>query len=86
MEKNYILEVESKIYDFKTKYKEGFIINEIEVLLKDYPEFDYQKFSKKLGYVTCITINDELIIYKHDVFKTMICLIENRGINLCEFD
>ena len=36
--------IKDKVYNFKTKNKEGFVSSEIETLLKDYPDINRNKF------------------------------------------
>jgi hypothetical protein len=36
--------IRKKVYNFKTKNKEGFIKSEIDSLLKDYPDINMDKY------------------------------------------
>ena len=65
--------IKEKVYNFKTKYKEGFIQSEIETLLKDYPKINIEKFNNALMGNTCMLINDEIITYHCDIEKALLC-------------
>jgi hypothetical protein len=78
--------IESKVYNYKTKYKEGFIKSEINDLLKDYPDINMDKFDEALYCITCININGEIVIYHSDIYIALINGIENRNLNCYEFD
>ncbi len=78
--------IKEKVYNFKTKYKEGFIQSEIETLLKDYPKINIEKFNNALMGNTCMLINDEIITYHCDIEKALLCGIENRELRSWEWD
>lgn len=71
---------------FKTKHKEGFIDSEIKLLLKQFTKVHYENFNEALGKVTCMYINEESVIYKHDVIKTINLCIKNSDNNLEDWD
>ena len=50
--------IEKKVYDFKTKNKEGFVQSEIDTLLKDYPNINMDKFNSALMGNTCMMIDN----------------------------
>ena len=58
-------EIGTKVYNFKTKYEEGFIKSEIDTLLKEYPNINIDKFDSALFGITCFRKNGEEIIYPH---------------------
>ena len=76
----------NKVYGFQTTYKEGFTQKDIDVLLVDFDNFDISKFNNALCNITCIEINDEQIIYRHDIYNAVICGIEKRKLSNYEFD
>ena len=45
--------IREKVYNFKTKNKEGFVQSEIDTLLKDYPNINIDKFNSALRGITC---------------------------------
>jgi len=78
--------ITEKVYSFKTKNKEGFVQSEIDSLLKDYPDINMDKFNSALRGVTCMRINDEIVIYHCDIDKALRCGIENRSLSSWEWD
>ena len=78
--------IREKVYNFKTKNKEGFVQSEIDTLLKGYPSINIDKFNSALRGVTCEIINDETVIYHCDIYKALCCGIENRNLRSWEWD
>lgn len=78
--------VRDKVYNYKTKYKEGFIQSEIDEFLKDYPSIDMDRFNSALFGNTCMVLNKEIITYHCDVLKALLCGIEKRDLKPYEFD
>jgi hypothetical protein len=79
-------EITEKVYNFKTKYPQGFVKQEIEELLSDYPKINKEKFDDALIGITCMMTNGELIIYHCDIDKALRCGIEDRDLKLYEWD
>ena len=80
-------ELEGKVYDYPTKYAEGFLQEELDVLLKDYPNINMDKFHDALMGNTCgIDANGKLIQYHCDIVTALRCGIENRDMYLYEWD
>ena len=79
-------QIYKRVYKYKTANKEGFTQGEIDRLLAEFAQIDISKFNNALSNVTCIELNDEIILYRHDVYNAVICGIEKRGINGFEFD
>lgn len=82
--KNY-KKIYKKIFNYKTKHKEGFIDKEIKRILKYY-NIDQKAFNEKLGVHTGLLIDNDFITYHHDVYTALICCIENRELDLMEWD
>ena len=78
--------IRKRVYEFKTKNKEGFVQSEIDVLLKEYPNINMDKFDSALMGITCMQINNELVIYHCDIESALRCGIENRNLRSWEFD
>ena len=78
--------IREKIYNFKTKNKEGFVQSEIDMLLKDYPDINRDEFNSALRGITCMEINGETVIYHCDIEKALCCGIENRNLRTWEWD
>ena len=78
--------ITEKVYNFKTKNKEGFVQSEIDTLLKYYPKINMDKFNDALFGITCMIINDEIVIYHYDIEKALRCGIESRNLRSWEWD
>ena len=78
--------IREKIYNFKTKNKEGFVQSEIDMLLKDYPDINMNKFNSALRGITCMMVDNETVIYHCDIEKALRCGIENRNLRTWEWD
>lgn len=80
------MNIHEKVYNFPTKYKEGFVQSEVELLLKDYPDIDIEKFNSALMRNSCKVKDNEVIQYHHDIEKALICGIEKRNLSFYEWD
>ena len=78
--------IREKVYNFKTKNKEGFVQSEIDMLLKDYPDINMNKFNSALRGITCMMVANETVIYHSDIEKALRCGIENRNLRSWEWD
>lgn len=78
------------IYEYPTKYEMGFIHSEqldvIQKLKEKYKSFNEDKYNKAQNGITCVMSEDGFVIYHSDVFNSAVCAIENRGLNLEEWD
>lgn len=81
-----MIEIEKRVSEYKTKFKEGFTQSEIKDLLKEYPSVNMERFNNALTVVTCLVFNKEVIIYRQDIYNALICGLENRDLNTQEFD
>jgi len=79
-------EIQDKIYSYKTKHKEGFLQTEIDTLLIDYPDINMDMFNDALMGNTCMVKDGKIVQYHCDIYKAIICGIENRGLTLNEWD
>lgn len=77
--------LQKKVFDYNTKYKEGFIKSEIEQLLEEL-NINEIRFYKALGVNTCMMIDGDIIFYHTDILKGVVCAIENREQNSLEWD
>lgn len=77
--------LQKKVFDYNTKYKEGFIKSEIEQLLEEL-NINERRFYKGLGVNTCMLIDGDVITYHTDILKGVVCAIENREQNSLEWD
>jgi len=79
-------EIQDKIYTYKTKHKEGFLQTEIDTLLIDYPDINMDMFNDALMGNTCMVKDGKIVQYHCDIYKAIICGIENRGLTGNEWD
>ena len=79
-------EIQDKIYSYKTKHKEGFLQTEIDTLLIDYPDINMDMFNDALMGNTCMVKDGKIVQYHCDIYKALICGIENRGLTVNEWD
>ena len=77
--------LQKKIFNYKTKYVEGFIQSEIEHLLEEL-NINERRFKKALGVNTCMMRDGDIIVYHTDILKGVVCAIENREQNSLEWD
>lgn len=63
--------IKDRVYNFKTKHKEGFTEGEILELLKEFPSVDLKKFNKALSHDTYSVIYGESIRYPSDIEKAL---------------
>lgn len=78
--------VRQSVYGFNTKHKQGFVQSEIDVLLGEYHNISLDRFNHALVGVTCMKIDDDVVIYHHDVANALLCAVEDRGLHDWEWD
>lgn len=61
------------VYKFPTKHKQGFVKAEIKELLKNFPDINMLRFGDALDYITVMAIDDEIVIYHHDIVQAIYC-------------
>ena len=85
-------ELEDKVYNFPTKYPEGFTQKEIEKLLEDYPNVEMSRFNDAMMGNTCRLRTDPdteekfIINYFCDVLTALKCGLEKRSLYGYEID
>lgn len=79
-------EIVDKVDSFKTKYKQGFIKSEIKELLKQFSGINMDKFNDALSGITCMSIDNNIVIYHCDIEKALLCGMNNRELGAYEFD
>ena len=79
-------ELEKKVLEFPTKNVEGFTYSEIQLLLKNYPSINHEKFNEALMGITGLLIDGEFITYHGDVLLALRCGLENRSPTSFEWD
>ena len=74
------------VYNFPTKNKEGFTDSEIDELLSKFDNLNVGKFQDALRGITCMVIDNELVIYHCDILTALYCGLENRDMYSYEMD
>jgi hypothetical protein len=68
--------LENKIYNFKTKYPQGFTSSELFELRLDFPQFTDDQINDEFMGDTCMMIDNEIIHYHCDVYRVFATLLE----------
>ena len=79
-------EIYNFIYNYKTKYLEGFMPDELTNVLKKFPNINMSKYSNAMMGNTCIMYEDKFCMYHCDVYNAIICGLEDRELTLEEWD
>ncbi len=80
------MNIEEKVYNFKTKNREGFTQSEIETLLKDFPGIKMKKFNQQLNGITVMEIDNEIIIYHIDILHALMSYLGDPNSNNLTWD
>ena len=80
-------ELRDKVYNFKTKYEEGFTDNDVKELLKEYPDVSMKHFNDAMMGNTCLLKNNsEVVMYHCDILAALKCGLEKRQLYTHEWD
>jgi hypothetical protein len=79
------MKAEEIVRNAKRKNEIGFTGSEIKQLLID-NNIDSDKFYDALGVNTCVMIDGEIITYFWDIEKALDCVINNRDMDITEWD
>lgn len=83
-------QLEDLVYNYPTRFKEGFIWEEQDVILKSlsekYPDINMDKYDSVLTGITCTMNEGHLTIYHCDILQALICGIEGRDQTVEEWD
>lgn len=79
-------EIRELVYNWPTKYKQGFTPSEKEEVLKHFPDINMEKFQNALFGNTCMIMGGEMITYHCDLELALICGTENRDPRYHEWD
>jgi len=79
-------EIKKLLDSYPTKYEHGFTNDEIADITSKIPNINMEKVNNALNCNTCMVIDNTLINYHHDVTLAITCGIQNRDINIEEWD
>lgn len=72
--------LEEFIYTFPSKYREGFLQDEIREILYEF-DIKLKEYAKNSGINTCMIIGKEIISFKHDVLRALeLCIYKKTNI------
>lgn len=72
--------------NFNTKHKQGFTQEDIIRLLEQFPSITLEKFNEKMGIVTVLEVDGEIVYFRGDVELILRLILENRDIHPYEWD
>ena len=78
--------LEKLVYEYPTKYPEGFIWEEQKKLLLLFPKINQDKYWEAMRGNTCIMRDGHIVSYHCDILTALHCGIENRDITEAEWD
>jgi hypothetical protein len=78
--------LENMVYGYNTKYKEGFLPEEQQELLENFPSINLEEYYETLGVNTCIMKEGKFVTYHCDVLTAIVCSLERRDKRLEEWD
>lgn len=79
-------EVTGIVNNYPTKNKEGFTNIEIRNIINLFPTMNLTKFNDAFNGNTCMVIDNQIINYHCDIINAIICGLENRDLNISEWD
>lgn len=80
-------ELREVVYSYPTIYPEGFIQEEMDKLLEQFPNIDMEYFNNTMMGNTCMmSSKNEIITYHTDVLKALQCGLEKRKLRGYEWD
>jgi len=74
------------VYNYPTKYQMGFTNSEIEEVLKNFPNLNREFYSNSIYRVTCMIIDDEMIVYHLDIYNAIICGLQGTNLGGIKWD
>lgn len=79
-------EIENLVYNYETKSEHGFNNHEIESILLNFPDINMDKFWSAMTGNTCMVEDNMVVNYHCDIYKAIVCGIENRDLTPYEWD
>lgn len=87
MAKKEKFDVQTFVYDYPTKNKQGFTPAEMKDIVEKFPfEINQEKFDDAMMGNTCMMIDNEMIIYHCDIVTALRCGAEDRVMHWWEWD
>tara|TARA_R110000772_G_scaffold17946_3_gene49969 strand:+ start:127888 stop:128130 length:243 start_codon:yes stop_codon:yes gene_type:complete len=80
------MDLEKKVYEFETNSELGFTPIELELILLEFPDINREKVNDVFFGGTVGVVDGIIRYYKHDVLLALKCGIENRDLNVDEWD
>lgn len=74
------------VYEYNTKYKEGFMPNEIQELLDLFPDINMKYYNDAMMGNTCTMHEGKFCMYHCDVYKALQVGLEERDLKVGEWD
>lgn len=78
--------LEDYVNTYPVKSKWGFNPDELKEIISEFPDINMDKFNNAMMGNTCMMEEGQIITYPCDVVTALRCGIENRDINLSEWD
>ncbi len=79
-------ELYDMVYGWKTKYKEGFMPDELKEITDQFPQMDMDKYEDAMMGNTCSVHEGRFCMYHTDVYKAIRCGLEKRDLKVGEWD
>ena len=79
-------EIQKLVDKYPSKYENGLTDAEIKDITSKIPNINMDKVYNALRGNTCIMIDNNMINYYHDVTLAITCGVQNRNINIEEWD
>lgn len=80
------INIHDLVYNFRTKYKEGFVHEEVIKIFNMFKNINEDKFNDALYGITVMVIDGETVIYHCDIELALACGLNNRERTEAEFD
>ena len=80
------MDIREEVNSYKTKHKQGFTREEYMKLLENYPGINMERFYDALNGITCMSIDDENVVFHHDIELAIRCGMEDRSPTTMEWD
>ena len=79
-------DIKSIVLETVTESHWGFNPDEVDELLKQFPDINMRKFNYALNGNTCMTIGGKMITYPCDLITALYCGMQNRDMISYEMD